>query len=136
MDAQSTSTQEVDIMVKMISVSDAVHKALEESGRDADSILREVLKVKSEGLAAAEGVVFPEGTAFLAWYKDRPYWGHVRDGMLEIQGERFTSVSGAAKKVTRRPTNGWDFWTAKLPGTADFVRISKLRSDGGSSDGS
>lgn len=113
--------------MKTITVSDAVAKALEEAKRTADDILREVLKVPPEGLAA----VFPEGTAFLAWYKDRPYWGHVHEGLLEIQGERFTSVSSAAGKVMHRPTNGWDFWQAKLPGRAEFVKINKLRAPGG-----
>lgn len=114
-------------MAKTITVTDAVAKALAESGRSADEILREVLKVKAEGLSTTEGVHFPEGTAFLAWYKDRPYWGHVKDGMIEIQGERFSSVSAAAGRITKRPTNGWDFWQAKFPGSAEFVRISKLR---------
>ena len=114
-------------MSKTITVSDAVAKALEEAKRTADEVLREALKVAPDGMATGEGVTFPEGTAFLAWYKDRPYWGHVHGGMLEIQGERFTSVSSAAGKVTHRPTNGWDFWQAKLPGSSEFVKINKLR---------
>jgi hypothetical protein len=90
-------------------------------------VLREVLQIKAEGLETAEGVIFPEGTAFLSWYKERPHWCHVKDGAIVIQGERFPSVSAAAVKITGRPTNGWDFWQAKLPGKSEFVRISKLR---------
>lgn len=114
-------------MSKNIVVSLAVAQALEKSVRSADEILRDALKIKPEGLATAEGVLFPEGTAFLAWYKERPYWGHVKNGAIEIQGERFTSVSAAAGKITKRPTNGWDFWQCKAPGKSEFVRISKLR---------
>lgn len=114
-------------MSKTIVISLAVAKALEGSVKSADEILREALKVKADGLSTAEGVLFPEGTAFLAWYKERPYWGHVKNGAIEIQGERFTSVSAAAGKITKRPTNGWDFWQCKVPGKSEFVRISKLR---------
>ena len=113
-------------MRKTAPISPAVAQALEAVGMTADDFLRQALNIKNGGMAA-EGVTFPEGTAFLAWYKERPYWGHVKNGALEIMGERFTSVSAAAVKVTNRPTNGWDFWQAKLPGKSEFVRISKLR---------
>lgn len=112
---------------KTVLISDAVSNALKAVGMTPEDFLRQALNVKVEGMATAEGVTFPEGTAFLAWYKDRPYWGHVKGGAFEIMGERFTSVSSAAGKVTGRPTNGWDFWQCKVPGKSEFVRISKLR---------
>ena len=111
---------------KTVQISDAVASALKAVGMTPEDFLRQALNVKVEGLTA-EGVMFPEGTAFLAWYKDRPYWGHVKNGAIEIQHERFTSVSAAAGKITNRPTNGWDFWQCKFPGKGEFVRISKLR---------
>jgi hypothetical protein len=117
-------------MSKNVQISTAVAKALDAVGMSAEDFLRQALNVKVDGFSTKEGVTFPEGTAFLAWYKDRPYWGHVKNGALEIQGERFTSVSGAAAKVTKRPTNGWDFWQCKLPNSGEFVRISKLRTNG------
>ena len=109
-----------------ITVSPAVTKSLDAVGMTADDFLRQALNIKN-GEFTADGVVFPEGTAFLAWYKERAYWGHVKGGVLEFMGEQFTSVSSAAVKVTGRPTNGWDFWQCKLPGKSEFVRISKLR---------
>jgi hypothetical protein len=115
---------------KTITVTPAIAKALAASGKSVDKLLREALGIKTAGLETAEGVVFPEGTAFLAWYKDRPYWGHVKDGAIELNGEAFPSVSAAAVKITGRPTNGWDFWQAKPPGKSEFVRISKLRRNG------
>lgn len=114
---------------KAFTVSPAVAKALAASKKSAEEILRAALGVMPEGLEA-DGVTFPEGTAFLAWYKDRPYWGHVKEGSIEMMGERFPSVSAAAVKITGRPTNGWDFWQCKFPNSGEFVRISKLRTNG------
>lgn len=116
-------------MSKTVQISDAVAKALADSKRTADDVLRETLKIKVEGFST-DGIVFPEGTAFLAWYKERPYWGFVKNGQIDIQGKRFPSVSAAACEITKRPTtNGWDFWQCKLPGRSEFIRISKLRSE-------
>lgn len=114
---------------KTVQISNTVVDALKAVGMTPEDFLRQALNIaKPEGMTTAEGVTFPEGTAFLAWYKDRPHWGHVKNGAIEIMGERFTSVSSAAVKVTGRPTNGWDFWQCKMPGKGEFVRISKLRS--------
>lgn len=113
-------------MRKTAPISPQVVKALEAVGMSADEFLRQALNIQAEGFTT-EGVTFPEGTAFMAWYKDRPYWGHVKNGALEVMGERFTSTSSAAVKVTGRPMNGWDFWQCKFPGKSDFVRISTLR---------
>lgn len=111
--------------MKTIKISDTVHAAIEASGKSADELLRKALHVKPEGM----GEIFPPGTAFVAWYKNRAYWGHIVDGALVMGegGETFTSVSAAAGSITGRPTNGWDFWLCKFPGKADFVRINKLR---------
>lgn len=114
-------------MRKTTILSSPIVKALDAVGMTADEFLRSALNIKPDGLLTAEGVLFPEGTAFLAWYKDRAYWAHVRNGALELMGERFASVSSAAGKITHRPTNGWDFWQAKLPGKSDFVKLTTLR---------
>lgn len=116
---------------KTIVVPAVIAKALNQSGKSVEELLRAALGIKEEGLEA-DGVIFPEGTAFMAWYKDRPYWGHVKDGAIELMGESFPSVSAAAVKITGKPTNGWDFWQCKLPGSGEFVRISKLRTNGSS----
>ncbi len=120
-------------MTKQITISLAVAKALEAANKTADEVLRHALKVKAEGLTTS-GVTFPEGTCFLAWYKDRPYWGIVKDGALIIRDKRFTSTSAAAGEITKRPTNGWDFWQCKFPGKGEFIRISKLRAANGTLD--
>lgn len=114
-------------MPRQVTISEVVHAALQETGRSVDELLRECLNIKPEGLVTPEGVTFPEGTFFRTWYKDRPYWGQVTNGALVINGERFTSVSSAAKSITKRPTNGWEFWECRLPKRTDWARIDKLR---------
>lgn len=109
-------------------ISTAVQKQLKELGLTAEEVIRKALNIKAEGLSTSEGVFFPEGTAFLAWYKERPHWGLVKEGAIEIEKERFTSVSGAAAKITGRPTtNGWAFWLIKLPGKNEFIPIMSFR---------
>lgn len=118
-------------MSQRFQLSALVRKALAEKNLSADEIIRKALGLKAEGLSTSEGVFFPEGTAFLAWYKDRPHWAVVKEGEITFEDKsRFTSVSGAAAKITGRPTtNGWDFWLVKLPGKTAFVPIAELRSE-------
>lgn len=113
--------------MKSVPISPAVAKALKDAKLNADEVLRKALNIKPEGLITIEGITFPEGTVFMAWYKDRPYWAKVEGGAIEIMGERFTSVSGPASKITGRPTNGWDFWQCRFPGKSTFVKLSSLR---------
>jgi hypothetical protein len=109
-------------------LSPITQKALKERNLTAEDVIRKALQIKPEGLEAGEGVVFPEGTDFLAWYKERPYWGKVKDGAISMNGEVFTSLSGAAAKITGRPTtNGWDFWMVKVAGKNEFVKVSSFR---------
>lgn len=109
-------------------ISTLVQKKLKELNLTAEDVIRKALDIKSEGFTPAEGVFFPEGTALLAWYKDRPHWGIVKNGSIDMEGEAFSSISGAAAKVTGRPTtNGWDFWLVKMPGKNEFVPIKTFR---------
>lgn len=124
-------------MNRKISVSNEVSRALQQSKKSADQILREVLLKQSEGLVTKEGVEFPNGTAFQAWYKGRSYYANLIDGMIEIMGHRVDTPSAAAKVITGRPTNGWEFWHCKRPSDQEFVLCdsirAKLRSSGNSS---
>ena len=109
-------------------ISAAVRKALKAKNLTADAVLREALGIKNEGLVTSEGVTFPEGTIFVAWYKERAHGAIVKNSLLEIDGNTFTSVSGAAAHITGRPTtNGWAFWTCQFPGKKEFVPILSLR---------
>lgn len=114
--------------MKKVTITDEMFKEVVKSGETVDAILRMILDVKPSGdLVTKEGVVFPEYTNFLVWYKDRAYYGNVVEGQIEVMGERFSTVSAAAVKITNRPTNGWDFWKCKRPTDADFIKISTLR---------
>lgn len=109
-------------------LSTLVQKKLRELDLTADEVIRKALNIKALGFDAGFGVVFPEGTRFLTWYKERPYWGIVREGTIVIEGQEYGSVSSAAEAVTGRHTqNGWDFWTIGLPGKNDFVPIMNFR---------
>lgn len=115
-------------MADRYEISVAVKKALKTADLTADGVLREALGIKLEGLTTSEGVYFPEGTVFLAWYKEAAHIGVIKDGCIDIKGAIFSSVSGAAGHITGRPTtNGWAFWFVKLPGKSEFVPIIKLR---------
>jgi len=111
-------------------ISPLVQKRLKEMNLTADDVLRKALNVKAEGLATSEGAFFPEGTIFLAFYKDKPYTAIVKDGQIVIDqtGHAFTSVSGAAADITGRPTtNGWAFWMVRLPGSNKVDPIASFR---------
>lgn len=115
------------------SLSQLVQKTLTDRDLNADEVIRKALDIKAEGLSTVEGVFFPEGTALLAWYKDNAHVGRVKEGAIEVNGERYSSVSGAAASITGRPTtNGWSFWMVKLPGKNDFVHIANFRKDNSS----
>lgn len=114
-------------MNRTIKVSLEVAAAVQASKKSADQILREVLIKDNDALVTKEGVIFPNGTAFQAWYKDRSYYAKVSNGTIEIMGKHVETVSAAAKVIVNRPINGWDFWDCKRPGENKFVPVSQLR---------
>lgn len=116
-------------MPSRFELSTVVQKKLKELDLTADEVIRKALNVKAQGFEAGYGVVFPEGTRFLCWYKDRPYWGVVKEGSIVIDGKPYGSVSAAAEAVTGRHTqNGWDFWTASVSGSGNsFTPIMSFR---------
>jgi L-ascorbate metabolism protein UlaG (beta-lactamase superfamily) len=108
-------------------ISSFLQAKLKEANLTAEEVIGKALNIKAEGFTA-EGVMFPEGTAFLAWYKDEPHVARVKGGTIEIAGKKVTSVSAAAAEVTGRPTtNGWAFWLVKLPGKNEFTPIAQFR---------
>jgi hypothetical protein len=109
-------------------ISSTLQAKLKELNLTAEEVIRKALNIKAEGLNTAEGVFFPEGTAFLAWYKDEAHVARVKGGAIEIADKKVSSVSAAAAEVTGRPTtNGWAFWLVKLPGKNEFTPIAQFR---------
>ena len=108
-------------MSERFSLSPIVQRELKNRNLTADEVLREALHIKTEGFTAGEKY-FPEGTYFVAIYKGRALSAVVENGALEVEGKTYSSLSAAAAHYTGRPTtNGWDFWSVKLPGKAEFV---------------
>lgn len=115
-------------MASRYQISTTVQEKLKEMNLTAEEVIRKALHIKTEGLATAEGVFFPEGTALLAWYKDEAHVARVKEGAIIISGKSVPSVSAAAAVVTgRATTNGWAFWQVKFPGKNEFVPIASLR---------
>ena len=74
-------------------LSPLVQKALRERNLTAEDVIRKALNIKPEGFDAGEGVILPEGTAFMSWYKERPHWGIVQDGAMVIDGKSSLKIS-------------------------------------------
>jgi hypothetical protein len=112
----------------LFQLTPTVKKALLKAGLSVDAILRDALKITESGFTAHNGVVFPEGSILVAWYKERALSAIIKQGAIEADGEVFNTLSGAAAHFTGRPTtNGWGFWLVRLPGETNFRPISELR---------
>ncbi len=47
----------------------------------------------------------------------KEFWGELtRDGKVCIRQQNFDTLSGAARKLTGKSNNGWDFWQVKRDG--------------------
>lgn len=112
-------------------ISREVRAAILAKGIDADELLRKALNLghTATGDWECKGVTFPEGTFFRCWYQDRPYWGVVKSGALEIKGSRFTTPSAAAEFVTGKATSGWAFWECRFPGERKWRVLTSLRAE-------
>jgi len=107
-------------------ISSTVQRELKARNLTADELLREALKIKTEGFTTSDNRYFPEGTVFIAWYKNKALSAVVKNGAVECEGKSYTSLSGAAAHYTGRPTtNGWDFWSVRVPGKAEFIPAYK-----------
>ena len=110
-------------------ISPTVQRELKTRNLTADEILREALNIKTEGFTAGDKY-FPEGTVFIAWYKNKALSAVVKNGAIECEGKAYSSLSGAAAHYTgRATTNGWDFWSVRVPGKAEFIPAHKAASE-------
>ncbi|HGJ65530.1 TPA: hypothetical protein ENS27_09095 [bacterium] len=63
----------------------------------------------------------PNGTMCQFAYKGSQYNGTIKDGKLVVEKfGKFTSFSGASKKITKTSLNGWRYWEIKLPGDSKW----------------
>lgn len=110
-----------------------------------NQVLRRVFGLDKPGAAAGsegqgegwtwKGVRFPDGTDFRARYAGRTHSARVVSGGLEINGKVVNSPSRAARVITGTSVNGWDFWECRMPGQAEWRRISSLRAPRADRDG-
>jgi len=74
--------------------------------------------------------LLPGGARLRANYKGKQYRARVRrDGRVRFNGDLYTSLTLAAKSVTKRYFNGWWFWKVEK-GKGNWVRLSRVRRAG------
>lgn len=117
-------------MARKSLISKEVVDAAIRNNVNVEQILREAMHMPPPPAEwVVKGVHFPEGTMFRCWWKDRPYWGEVKDGALVVADQRFSTPSEATTIFTKPPVNGWRVWEAKFPHTRSWVSIIELRKD-------
>lgn len=106
-------------------ISPTVQRELKARNLTADEILREALNIKTEGISVGSRFL-PEGTVLIAWYKNKALSAVIKNGAVECEDKSYTSLSAAAAHYTgRATTNGWDFWSVRVPGKAEFIPAHK-----------
>ena len=79
-----------------------------------------------------KNVELPHGTLLRMRHNNRAYDGVIHDGEWLVDGHRYSSPSGAAGGVaitragTRTKLDGWTYWTARKPGSPDFIPMNTL----------
>lgn len=126
MSSDPISPQEIKKLIQ-------IQKTLEEmnlSAIEAQQLFEEIQRQKPDGITI-EGVRFPEGTAFLNWYKGNIYVCRVKNGLIvndNFPDEPETALSGAAAQITgREHTNGQDWWTLVVyPNRKQIIPFRKI----------
>lgn len=130
--------------MRSIEIDIEVHKVIEAERLSFDEAPNDVIRrllgfgslppaPRTTGKAwSGYGVVLPHGTALRMAYNGQTHLGEIRDGCWLVEGDRYTSPSGAAsgvaktKKGGRANLDGWKYWNAKLPGHEDWVSMWAL----------
>jgi hypothetical protein len=83
---------------------------------------------------SSDGVTLPHDTDLRMNYNaDQRFVGKIDNGKWFVKGQYFDSPSAAASTLARtkdgQPTslNGWNYWEARLPGSAEWKPIKSLR---------
>jgi hypothetical protein len=135
--------------LRTIEIDFDIHKMIEAERRSFDdppnAALRRLLKLpektdeqSSTKLAgrswSSEGAVLPAGTKVKMHYGDQLIEGEIIEGKWVCNGQTFDTPSAAASAMAltkdgqTTSLNGWNYWEAKLPGSAEWVPIKSLRS--------
>jgi hypothetical protein len=131
------------MMMPTITVSFDTYKHLTFRRKDEDHSVEDVIR-ELLGLTAAppvpaaapiqrkswiqDGVELVPGTKLRASYKGEFHVAEINnDGKWIQNGEIKSSPSAAARAITHKNWNGWNFWEAKRPGDDGFVKLDWLR---------
>lgn len=85
------------------------------------------------GAWSRDGAVLPNGTLLRMTYNGQMLHGQVANGVWIVNGQMFTSPSGAAMKNVRTKSgnttslDGWTYWWVKRPQDPDYIQLSTLR---------
>ena len=133
--------------MRTIEIDFDVHKAIElertSFSESENEVLRRLLKLGAASVATPsaetgglpwtrKGVTLPHGTKLRMQYNGRQYNGAVENGQWVVEGERFSTPSGAASRVAvtkngnHTSLDGWAYWYVKRPGDTDWIEIRKL----------
>ena len=141
------------MQLKKIDIDFDIHKLIEAERRSFEEppyiALRRLLGLPeldkeelSEPVAAVEGrpfiedgVVIPSGSLARMKYQrgSQVYEGRFVDGMLEVDGKRYSALSSAAsdlavtKKGGKTSLNGWLYWEAKFPNECSWRSLNEMR---------
>jgi hypothetical protein len=125
---KKTKTIEIDLEIYRI-----IETNRSSFGETETDILRRLLglpplekqKDGGKGLNLGYGVILPEGTLLKGRKKRPEVQAEVKNGWIIVDGERFDSPSGAAKKFGG--PNGWIFWYVKRPQDSEWILLDQLR---------
>ena len=74
------------------------------------------------------GVSLPDGTQLRMHYHGRMRYAHMHGGRFYVLGKYAYSPSGAAGIIAGGSSlNGWDYWSVRCPGDADWTLLRTLR---------
>ncbi|MBI4644127.1 MAG: DUF2924 domain-containing protein [Deltaproteobacteria bacterium] len=126
---------------KMIEIDLEIYRLIETNRLSFDETLAEILrrllglkpsdkqKNSGRGMNLGYGVILPGGTLLKGEYKRAECQAEIKEGGILFDGERYNSLSAAAKKFGG--PNGWKFWKwAKRSQDSEWVILNELRDQG------
>jgi len=139
--------------LRAIEIDFDVHKAIEAARSSFEEtpndVLRHLLKIEARPIQPepahtlatqyrawiGKGVSLPHGTTVRMEYNGRSHAGTIDDGAWLVEGQRFSSPSGAAGGVAvtksggKTLLDGWIYWEVRRPGDVRWMKLNKLRKD-------
>jgi hypothetical protein len=131
---------------RKIEIDFDIHRLIENERRgfaeSENAALRRLLKLSASPQAKSDPgtgkpwvsgkVQLPHGTELRLIYNGTVYEGRIENGKWVVEGETFSTPSGAAgiaktKKGGSAMLNGWESWQVKRPEDAHLIALKSLR---------